>query len=87
LWIDVDHDGLIDGSESQTILAGGTTLSLTSTSGTMTVIPDCTNLQFAVDAAAPSTRRICISFDLLENGETRHYEINGSLWASDGHLH
>jgi prepilin-type N-terminal cleavage/methylation domain-containing protein len=87
LWFDTDADGKIEAGEYQTLTNNGTSLSITGNSGTVTVIPVCQNLQFSVDAAAPTTKRICIAFDLEENGQWRHYEIGGSLWASSGHVH
>jgi type II secretory pathway pseudopilin PulG len=87
LWADTDADGKIEAGEYQTLTTTGTSLSVTGSSGTVTVIPECSNVQFSVDAAAPNTKRICIAFDLQENGQTRHYEIAGSLWASSGHVH
>lgn len=87
LWSDIDADGKIEAGEYQTLDTTGTSLSITGPSGTVTVIPECGNVQFSVDAAAPNTKRICIAFDLQENGHTRHYEIAGSLWGSSGHVH
>lgn len=49
-------------------------------------IPQCSNAQFFVDAAAPRTRLVSISFDLEEDGITRHYQINASLRAWAGNL-
>ena len=87
LWADSDADGNIEAGEYQTLSTTGTSLSIAGSSGTVTVIPECSNVQFSVDAAAPNTKRICIAFDLQANGQTRHYEIAGSLWASSGHIH
>jgi type II secretory pathway pseudopilin PulG len=87
LWADSDADGHIEAGEYQTLTTTGTSLSITGSTGTVTVIPACSNVQFSVDAAAPNTKRICIAFDLQENGQTRHYEIAGSLWGSSGHVH
>jgi type II secretory pathway pseudopilin PulG len=87
LWADSDADGKIEAGEYQVLSTTGTTLSITGSSGTVTVIPQCGNVQFSVDAAAPNTKRICIAFDLQEDSRTRRYEIAGSLWASSGHVH
>lgn len=80
-WSDYNNDDIIGGGETNMYLVCSTV------SGAVTVIPSCTNPQIAIDAATPATRRICISFDLRENGITHHYEIAGSLWASDGHVY
>lgn len=87
LWADGDADGYIEAGEYQTIDTDGVTVSMTNSVGTVTVIPECRNVQFSVDAAAPGTKRISIAFDLQDNGQTRHYEIVGSLWANDRHVH
>lgn len=87
LWSDSDADGKIEAGEYQTLDTNGTSLSITGPSGTMTVIPECGNVQFSVDVAVPNTKRICIAFDLQENGQTHRYEIAGSLWASSAHVH
>jgi type II secretory pathway pseudopilin PulG len=87
LWADSDADGKIEAGEYQTLTTTSTSLSITGSSGTATVIPECSNVQLSVDAAAPNTKRICIAFDLQENGQARHYEIAGSLWGSSGHVH
>jgi prepilin-type N-terminal cleavage/methylation domain-containing protein len=50
------------------------------------LIPQCANAQFRWDAAPPQTRVLSVSFDLVENGFTRHYEINTALHAWAGHL-
>ncbi len=87
LWTDLDADGKMEAGEYQTLGTDGTSLTLTGASGVVTMIPVCENVQFLVDVAAPNTRRICVAFDLRENGQTRHYEISSSLWASDRHVH
>jgi len=50
------------------------------------LIPQCSNVQFAVDTAAPQTQFVSISFDLNENGTAHNYQINASLRAWAGHL-
>ena len=50
------------------------------------VIPECSNVQFQFDASPPQSRFVSISFDLTENGITRHYDIDSSLRCWAGHL-
>ena len=52
----------------------------------VTLIPQCSNVQFTLDAKSPQTRFVSISFDLEENGITHHYQINASLQAWAGNL-
>jgi hypothetical protein len=80
-WTDYNKDDIIGGGEANIYLV------VSNFSGAVTVIPSCDNPQISIDTAIPNTKRICISFDLEENGQMRHYEIAGSLWAADGHVH
>ncbi len=50
------------------------------------VIPECSNVQFQFDASPPQSQFVSISFDLTENGITRHYDIDSSLRCWAGHL-
>lgn len=50
------------------------------------LLPDCTSVQLTPDVAAPSTRRVTISFELTENGIARKYEVSATLRAWAGHL-
>jgi len=43
------------------------------------LIPQCSNVQFLLDAPAPQTQSVSILFDLEENGLTRNYKINTTL--------
>ncbi len=52
----------------------------------LSLMPDCTNVQFTCDVAAPLTRRVTISFELAENGIAQEYEIGVTLRAWAGHL-
>jgi len=51
-----------------------------------TMIPRCGNVVFGVDTAPPNTRFVTISFDVIENGAPRHYQINAALRCWAGHL-
>ncbi len=62
------------------------TLSTSSYSVTyVTLIPQCSNVQFSFDALPPYSRFVTISFDVLENGMVRQYQINTTLigWAGN----
>lgn len=50
------------------------------------LIPVCKNVQFALDAAPPLTRRLTISFGLSENGGTHLHEMTVALRAWGGNL-
>ena len=50
------------------------------------VIRQCSNAQFTLDSAAPQSRFVSISFDLVENGTVHNYQINASLRSWAGHL-
>ncbi len=50
------------------------------------LIPDCKNVQFTTDLAAPWSRQANISFNLSGNGTDNRYQINVSLLAWSGHL-
>ena len=62
------------------------TLSTSSYSVTyVPLIPQCVNVQFNFDVLPPYSRFVSISFDVLENGIIRQYQINTSLrgWAGN----
>ena len=53
----------------------------------MVLIPQCSNVQFSVHGdAPPETRRVSISFDLVEGGTTHNYQISAVLRSWAGHL-
>ncbi|MHC4622583.1 MAG: prepilin-type N-terminal cleavage/methylation domain-containing protein, partial [Planctomycetota bacterium] len=55
--------------------------------GTRTaLVPQCQNVQFVLDEAAPWTESVTLSFELVENGTTRQYEISAVLRARAGNL-
>jgi len=51
----------------------------------ITMIPVCSNVQFVVTPAPPYTKFVTVSFNLVEDGATRRYEITGALrgWAGN----
>lgn len=50
------------------------------------LIPECSNVEFKLDVAPPYSRFVNISFDILENGGVRQYEINTALSSWAGNL-
>jgi prepilin-type N-terminal cleavage/methylation domain-containing protein len=62
------------------------TLSTSSYSVTyIMLVPECSNVEFSLDAAPPYSRFVSISFDVLENEIDRQYQINAALsgWAGN----
>lgn len=49
------------------------------------LIPQCKNVQFALDSAPPFTQLLTISFDLTENGTDHRYAVDVALrgWAGN----
>jgi len=50
-----------------------------------TLIGQCSNMEFSFDVLPPATRFVNVSFELLENGFSRQYEISGNVrgWAGN----
>ena len=54
-----------------------------------TMIPQCSNVEFLTkpdNVEVPYRRFVSISFDIIENEATRHYQINAALRCWAGHL-
>ncbi|MCP4610808.1 MAG: prepilin-type N-terminal cleavage/methylation domain-containing protein [Planctomycetes bacterium] len=51
----------------------------------ISLIPQCTNVQFSFDVVPPYSRFVSISYNVLENGIVRQYQINTTLrgWAGN----
>ncbi|MFH1884170.1 MAG: prepilin-type N-terminal cleavage/methylation domain-containing protein [Planctomycetota bacterium] len=49
------------------------------------LVPQCSNVQFSLDAVPPYSRFVSVSFDLLENEIVRQYQISAALrgWAGN----
>ena len=49
------------------------------------LIPQCSNVQFALDVQPLSSRFLSISFDVVENNVAHHYQMNNVLrcWAGN----
>ncbi|UCG59923.1 MAG: prepilin-type N-terminal cleavage/methylation domain-containing protein [Phycisphaerales bacterium] len=52
----------------------------------VTLIPQCSDVQFSLDASPPHTKLVSISFDLVENNVVRRYQINATLLCWAGNL-
>lgn len=51
-----------------------------------TLIPECSNVEFSFDALPPLSHFVNMSFDLVENGISRQYQINGYVRGWGGNL-
>lgn len=51
-----------------------------------TLIPECSNVEFSFDVLPPLTRFVNISFDLLENGISKQYQVSGYVRGWGGNL-
>jgi prepilin-type N-terminal cleavage/methylation domain-containing protein len=50
------------------------------------LVPQCSNVQFSFDVLPPSSKFVSVSFDLVENGVVRRFQINAALRGWAGHL-
>lgn len=50
------------------------------------LVPECSNMEFLVDAAPPQSKSVSISFDLAENNTIRHYQMRAGLRSWAGNL-
>jgi prepilin-type N-terminal cleavage/methylation domain-containing protein len=50
------------------------------------IIPECCNAQIVLDSAPPWSRSVSLSFDVVENGAVRQYQINTALHGWSGYL-
>jgi len=51
-----------------------------------TLVPECSNVQIVPDLPPPWSKSVSVSFELLENGAVRQYQINAALRGWAGHL-
>lgn len=49
------------------------------------LVPECSDVQFQLDAVTPASRFVNISFDLVENGVTRQFQLSSTVrgWAGN----
>ncbi len=84
-----DYLRLCEFPSSDTSLVNLSDIETLSTSGYsvtyVPLVPQCSNVQFSFDAAPPNSRFMSISFDILENGIIRQYQISDTLrgWAGN----
>ena len=50
------------------------------------LVPVCSNAQIVLDSSPPWSRSVSLSFDLVENGAVRQYQISAALHGWSGHL-
>jgi len=50
------------------------------------LLRECSNVQIALDLIPPWSKSVNVSFDLVENGAVRRYQINAALRAWAGNL-
>jgi len=50
------------------------------------LVPVCSNAQIVLDSSPPWSRSVSLSFDLVENGAVRQYQISAALHGFSGHL-
>jgi hypothetical protein len=51
-----------------------------------TLVPECSNAQILLDSSPPWSKLVSLSFDLVEDGVVRQYQINTALHGWSGHL-
>jgi prepilin-type N-terminal cleavage/methylation domain-containing protein len=92
LWLDDNKNEQLDGTELVVIkkvnLGNGDAqlYEFSSAPEPVVLIPRCSNLEYVLDTAAPQTRFVSISFDLVENGVTHSYQICAGLRSWAEHL-
>jgi prepilin-type N-terminal cleavage/methylation domain-containing protein len=50
------------------------------------LVPECSNVQFGLDALPPQSKLVSIWFELLEDNIVRQYQINAALQSWAGNL-
>lgn len=50
------------------------------------LVPECSNAQIVLDSSPPWSRSVSLSFDLVENGAVRQYQISAALHGFSGNL-
>jgi prepilin-type N-terminal cleavage/methylation domain-containing protein len=86
-WADDNADGIIDVSEQFSIKtdASANSLIISDQQGDFTLLADCYNVQFLLDAPVPGTGLVSIMFDLTEEGTEHNYQIRAALRGSTEH--
>jgi prepilin-type N-terminal cleavage/methylation domain-containing protein len=52
----------------------------------ITLIPECANVEYYLEAAPPDTRLVSISFDVVEDSGAQHYQLSSQLRCRAGYL-
>jgi prepilin-type N-terminal cleavage/methylation domain-containing protein len=50
------------------------------------LMPECSSAQIVLDSSPPWSKLVSLSFDIVENGAVRQYQINTALHGWSGHL-
>jgi hypothetical protein len=50
------------------------------------LVPECSSVQIVLDSPPPWSKSVTMSFDLVENGAVRQYQISAALRGWAGHL-
>ncbi|MHC4459886.1 MAG: PilW family protein [Planctomycetota bacterium] len=50
------------------------------------LVSECSNVQIVLDSLPPWSKSVSVSFDLVENGAVRQYQISAALRGWAGHL-
>jgi len=50
------------------------------------LVSECSNAQIVLDSSPPWSKLVSLSFDLVENGAVRRYQVNAALHGWSGHL-
>jgi hypothetical protein len=61
-------------------------LAFGATASDVGVVPECENVAFFTDIAAPGSQYASIAFDLAQNQQTARYTVSGRLCARAGNL-
>lgn len=86
-WADANYDGVVDAQETWRIEkgGGGTSLVYRDSAGAVTLVPECSNIQFTVDDIVPNTRFVSVSFDMESGSGTYKYQVSGSMLCLADH--
>jgi prepilin-type N-terminal cleavage/methylation domain-containing protein len=77
-WL-VTLSGILDGTAKQDLI-------LLCDERRTAIIPQCCNARIVLDSPPPWSRSVSLSFDIVENGAVRRYQISAALLCWSGHL-
>ena len=58
----------------------------TSSTETVTFLPECSNVRFLFDTMPPNSKFVNIDFEMTENNIARRYQINAALRSSNSNI-